>query len=153
MPERTFGGPYVQVAAICQTSLIDKQTDALSVIRIQDRIAVMGLTDEMQPQPLANYQLVLCLKSGEMRGKGTLRLTPLSPSGKVLPHAETTVLFEGDERGNALIAPLAVVAEEEGLYWLEITLDGQLLTRVPFRVMYQKVQLPPGMPFPPPSIG
>jgi len=123
------------------------------VIRIQDRIQVMGLTDEMQPQPLANYQLVLCLKSGEMRGKGTLRLTPVTPSGKSLPYAETTALFEGDERGNALIAPLAVVAEEEGLYWMEIALDGQLLTRIPFRVMYQKMQFTPGMPLPHGGIG
>ena len=147
MPERTFGGPYVQAATICQTAIIDNQGH-LSVIRMLDRIQVMGLTDAMKPQPLANNQLVLSLKSGEMRGKSILRITPISPSGKTLQHAESTVLFEGDERGAYVIAPLGVIAEEEGLYWLEITLDGQLMTRVPFRVMYQKMQLPPGMQFP-----
>lgn len=152
MSERTFGGPYVQVAAVCQTSIVDNQ-GLLSVIRLQDRITVMGVTDEMKPQPLVNFQLVLALKAGEMRGKSTLRITPISPSAKSLPHAETTVLFEGEERGSVLITPLAVVAEEEGLHWLEITLDGALLTRIPFRVMYQKVAIPPGMQFPPPNIG
>jgi hypothetical protein len=152
MPERTFGGPYVQVAAICQTSIVDNQ-GLLSLIRLQDRIQIMGMTDELKPQPLFNYQLVLCLKAGEMRGKSTLRLTPIAPSGKQLQYAETPVLFEGDERGAVIQAPLGIIAEEEGLYWLDVTLDGTLLTRVPFRVMYQKMLVPPGMPFPPPSIG
>jgi len=152
MPERTFGGPYVQVAGICQTSIIDNQ-GALSVIRFQDRIPVLGLTDEMKPHQLSNYQLVLVLKAGEMRGKAVIRITPITPVGKELPHAETTVLFEGDERGAALIAPLGVIAEEEGLYWLDVSINGTVLTRVPFRVMYQKAQLPPGMQIPPQNNG
>ncbi len=152
MPERTFGGPYVQVAAICQTSIVDNQ-GLLSIIRCQDRIQVVGLTDEMKPQPLQNFQFVLALRAGEMRGKSTLRITPIAPTGKRLAHIEAPMLFEGEERGNVIQAPLPVVAEEEGLYWLEITLDGVLLTRVPFRVLYQKVAMPPGLPFPPPNIG
>jgi hypothetical protein len=148
MSERTFGGPYVQVAAICQTSIVDN-TGALSVIRFQDRISVMGITEQMKPQPLQNYQLVVVLKAGEMRGKATLRITPTTPSGSTLPYAESPMLFEGEERGVALITPLGVVVEEEGLHWLELTVDGALLTRVPFRIMYQRIPIPPGMQIPP----
>src|SRR6202042_393250 len=46
MTEPSFGGPYVQVAAICATPLVEQQ-GFLSVIRIQDRIQLAGITDQM----------------------------------------------------------------------------------------------------------
>jgi hypothetical protein len=139
MAELTFGGPYVQVAAICTTQLIE-QTGQLSVIRIQDRVQLAGPTDQMQPTPLNSLAIVISLKSGEMRGKGELKVTPVTPAGKLLAPAAFQTLFEGDERGIILALPLAVVAEEEGLYWFEVTVDEVLLTRIPLRVMYQKLQ-------------
>lgn len=150
MTERSFGGPYVQVATICMTPLIEQQ-GFLSVIRMQDRIQLGGPGDQMQPQPLNALSLVIALKAGEMRGKNTIKITPHAPSGKVLPSAETPVLFEGDERGCAIITPLAVVAEEEGLYWFDVSLEGALLTRIPLRVMYQKIHGIQGTPFQAPN--
>jgi hypothetical protein len=151
MPGRTMSGPFVQVAAICTTPLVE-QAGFLSVIRIQDRIQLAGPTDQMQPQPLNSLWIVIVLKSGEVVGKYNLHITPISPSGRRIEGAAVSVLFEGQERGAVLTAPLAVVAEEEGLYWFEITLDGTLLTQIPLRVMYQKIpglQGMPGTPFPP----
>ena len=138
----------MQVAAICQTSITDNQ-NLLSVIRFQDRIQIFGLTDEMKPQALQHLQLVLVLKSGEMRGKANLSIDSTAPSGKSAHHADAQVLFEGDERGAAAALPLPVVVEEEGLHYLDIKLDGTLITRIPFRVLYQKIAMPLGMPFPP----
>jgi hypothetical protein len=152
MSEKTFGGPYVQVAAICMTPLIEQQ-GLLSVIRIQDRIQLAGLTENMQPQPLNSLTLVVALKSGEMTGKFALNIVPITPSGKRLPGPSMSILFEGQERGTVMMAPLMVVAEEEGLYWFEVTLEDMILTRIPLRVMYQKMQTIPGMPFPPPQNG
>lgn len=146
MPDKGFGGPYIQAAGICQTSIIDNM-GLLSVVRFLDRIPVIGMTPEMRPQPLANYQLVVALKSGEMRGKANLRVTPTTNTGRTLPPIEAAVLFEGEERGYVLAVPLNIVVEEEGLHWLELTLDGALLSRIPFRVMYQR--LPTGMQIPP----
>ena len=71
--------------------------------------------------------------------------------GNVLPSAEAPVLFEGDERGCVLATPLGVVAEEEGLYWFDVSLEGTLLTRIPLRVMYQKMPGMPGIPFQAPN--
>lgn len=151
MTEKTFGGPYIQVAAICATPLIEQQ-GYLSVIRIQDRIQLAGVSDQMQPQPLSSLWLVLALKAGELNGKYSLKITPLTPSSKRLGGIEFSVLFEGQERGTVLAAPLNVVAEEEGLYWFEVTLEDTMLTRIPLRVMYQKLQMP-GMLFPPQQSG
>jgi hypothetical protein len=131
--------------------LIDNQ-GMLSIIRIVDRFPLAGTTDQMQPQPLHNLWLVLVLKSGEMKGvKCMLKITPFTPSGKKLPSAEVGVLFEGDERGTLSMSPLAVIAEEEGLYWFEISVENSVLTRIPLRVMYQKIPMMPGMQ--PPQAG
>lgn len=49
------------------------------------------------------------------------------------------VLFEGDDdRGNALIAQMNFVANQEGLYWFDVHLNEELATRMPLRVAYQQ---------------
>ena len=130
MPEPSFGGPYVQIACVCQTAL-QEATGALSVIRITDRVGVIGTTPQMQPQPLQNLALVIVLKSGALRETHQLRIIPTTPSGESLPRVEMSALFEGEDRGVALIMPVSLVATEEGLYWFEIYLEEQLVTRDP----------------------
>jgi hypothetical protein len=117
-----------------------------SLIRVMDRLTVPGLTDEMQPYALDRLSLVVILKSGEMSGKYKLRIVPHTPSGKALPPAEMPVLFERDERGIVLATPLGLVATEEGLYWFDVMIEQDVLTRIPLRVMYQKMQPTPGIP-------
>jgi hypothetical protein len=148
MEEKSIGGPYVQIAAICSTALVEQGGGSLSLIRIQDRIQLAGPTDKMQPQPLMGHSLVVVLKSGDTLGKYNLSVVPVTPSGQQLNPITMSALFEGQERGVQLVTPLPLVATEEGLYWFEISLESQLLTRVPLRVMYQKVQFP-GMILPP----
>lgn len=145
--------PWVQIACICSTALLE-QTQFLSIIRVIDRLPLQGFTPQMQPQPLHNLALVVILKSGEMRIKCQLKITVETPSAKTEPLLETAALFEGDERGVQIVAPLAYFAREEGLYWFNVILEpGEVLTRIPFRVMYQKIQPMPGMPFQPPPPG
>jgi hypothetical protein len=141
--------PFVQVACICQAPL--QETNGLfSVIRIMDRLPLQGLTEEMQPQPLNMLSIVVILKSGEMSGKYMLRVIPQTPSGKSLPPMQTPALFERDERGVILSVPLGLVATEEGLYWFDVMIEQEVLTRIPLRVMYQKIQPIPGIPLQPP---
>jgi hypothetical protein len=116
-----------------------------------DRVPIQGLTDDMQPQPLMMLSLVVILKAGEMSGKYMLSVVPQTPSGKRLPALQMPALFERDERGVMLCTPLALVATEEGLYWFDVMIEQDVLTRIPLRVMYQKVQPNPGIPLPPPQ--
>jgi len=144
MPAQTLSGPYVQVAAICTTPLIEQQ-GLLSVIRIQDRVQLAGITEQMQPQPLNNLWLTIVLKSGEMIGNYSLYITVVSPSGNRTDGPNFNVLFEGQERGTVLGFPLPFIVQEQGLYWFEIKLEEVVLTKIPLRVMYQKIQMMPGM--------
>src|SRR5579859_3245904 len=131
MPQE-FSGPHVSVACVCQVAM-QEASGVLSIIRLTDRIQVLGVTPQMQPQPLQNLALVIVLRSGSLRESHSVKIVPLSPSMKELPSAESSVLFEGDDRGPAIITPVSLVATEEGLYWFDVYLEQQLLTRIPLR--------------------
>ncbi len=143
MPEST-GGPFVSVACICQSPLREANGQ-LSIIRVMDRIQVAGVTPQMQPQPLQGLFMVVILRSGVWRETHNVKVVGYSPSGAVISSNETSLLFEGEDRGPALIAPLALVVSEAGPYWFDVLVEEQLLTRIPLRVQYQRIQ---GLPFP-----
>ncbi|OFW09535.1 MAG: hypothetical protein A3G20_02965 [Acidobacteria bacterium RIFCSPLOWO2_12_FULL_59_11] len=134
--------PWVQLAALCHTALTEN-TGQLSIIRIVDRWMVVGLTPEMQS---TNIQLTMAiiLKSDQMRGQYRLRLRLRSPLGNVTEGPVLPALFEGDDRGVQAILPSGILATEPGLYWFEILVEDEVVTRVPLRILYQQIQLPPG---------
>ena len=110
-----------------------EQAGNLSVIRIQDRVQLAGITDAMQPQPLNSLWLVISLKAGEMNGTYTLTVIPVKPSGEeVQGFPSFNVLFEGNERGTVVAFPIPLVVTEEGLYWFQVRLQGVLLTELSF---------------------
>jgi hypothetical protein len=143
LPDIHAPRPWVQVAAICHTALIEN-TGQLSVIRIMDRIGVGGFTPQMQPQPL-QLTMALSIKSGDMHGQYNIRLRVTSPQGQETIGQEIMFLFEGGDRGVQSVIPIAMVATETGTYWFDILLEEEVLTRVPLTVMYQRMQLQPGM--------
>ncbi len=60
------------------------------------------------------------------------------PNGVSLPERSFDVMFEGEERGVNLILQLQMEGLE-GLYWFEISVNDCLLSRVPLRVIYQRI--------------
>lgn len=131
--------PYVQVAAFCHAA-IQEANGPLSIIRLIDRYMVGGTTPDMPPTRL-DLTLVVILKAGFMRGKSEVSIRPIMPSGKEQPTINATVLFEGEERGVQLIAQMGMLVQEEGLYWFDVSVNGDLATRIPLRVIYQRVQV------------
>ncbi len=137
---------YLHVATFCEKVL--READGVSsLIRLIDRFNVQGTTQEMQPVALS-FMVYISFRSGFLRGKQKISLRPKSPKGDDLPSMEIPVLFEGDEeRGPTLIFPINWVAQEEGLFWWDLHLNDELVTRMPLRVDYQQVRLAiPGEP-------
>ena len=146
-----MGGPYVSIAAFCQTALTES-TRQLSIIRILDQVTIQipklppgaklpaGVT---LPVPPAQITMVIVLKSGLYKGKATIKMQPRSPTGKDLPVAQFPTLLEGEERGIQVVMPMAIVFQEEGVYWFDVGLENppMLLTRVPLRVMHYEVPI------------
>lgn len=129
--------PWVQVATFCETAIIGNDS-SLSIIRILDRIGIAGMTAEMQPQPL-QLKMAIVLKSDEMRGQYQVRIRCTSPRGAITDGPEIPFLFEGEDRGVQVVLPAAVLATEAGLYWFDLMIEDEILTRVPMRVLYQRI--------------
>ena len=138
MPHDESMGPYVQIAAFCETVLREANGN-ISIIRIVDRHQIVGPTEEMQ-QTTVNRTLALILKSGNMQGANTMTIVPVDPNGNRLPEIKNPVLFEGMERGVGLVADVAFAVKEAGLFWFEVLIDGVQLTRIPLRILYQQGQ-------------
>lgn len=146
MQEPRAPRPYVQIATICHTALIEN-TGQMSVVRVTDRIGVAGVTPDMQPQPL-QLTFALLLRSGEMLGQFHVKIRVTSPQGQETMGQDITFLFEGGDRGVQVVLPMGMIASEPGTYWFDVMVEDDILTRIPLTVVYQRIQLPPGMVFP-----
>jgi hypothetical protein len=135
------GGPYVQVACICENVIEDK-TGALSLIRLIDVLTSIGAgpnpPEDMPPVQFTG-KLVLMIKSGRAMGRHTLRIVPELPSGETQGEMPVTVHFEGEEKGSNVVSDLRYVFTQEGLHWFNIYLENDKLTAIPFRVRYNRV--------------
>ena len=144
-------GPHVTLATFCDKVLIERD-GVLSVIRAVDRLMVLavgpGAPAEIPERHRVEPTLVVSLHSDEATGRHAVTIDGEQPDGSRLPSRAFDVTFEPGDRGINLVLPMSLEAVE-GLYWFDIRLDanddggGQLLSRVPLRIMYQRM---PGVP-------
>ena len=134
-------GPYLQVAAFCD-SVIEDKTGALSLIRIVDTLthteAGPEPPSEMPPVPW-RMKLVLMLKAGRARGRHEVKIVPELPSTERKEPIILTTHFEADERGHNHIVDIDFTFTMEGLYWFNVYFDDILLSKMPFRVKYMRL--------------
>ncbi len=134
-------GPYLVAALLCEKVLQEKN-EVVSLIRIVDRfmvtVSALGSPENMPTIPI-NLTAFVSLKSGGARGRYTIKWRAETPSGIKEPEQLFPVLFEGEDRGVNLILNLNMVVDQEGLYWFDVLLEDQLLTRIPLRIVYQRI--------------
>jgi len=137
----TKGGPYIQVAALCE-KVLQEGDGVLSLIRIVDTInqevQVKGAPSaeafKVVPPLVCPLTLILALKAGEAKGSHQVKIIPVLPTGETKAPFVRTLHFEGEEKGANLILNLVFEFPYEGLYWFEVYLNEDLLTRLPLRV-------------------
>lgn len=137
------GGPYLNAALLCERVLNEKD-GVLSVVRIIDRLTITVFASgtaapETLPPGIVNVQALVIFKAGLFKGSAPVRLVINSPSGQVIGESSADVFFEGDDRGVNLISQLQLQVHEEGLHWVDVHCLGQLFTRIPLRVIYQRM--------------
>ena len=134
-------GPYLVAAILCEKILQEKD-EIISLIRMVDRLAITvnatGSPETLPPIPI-NLNMLISLKSGKARGRNTVKLRTETPSGLKLPDQLLPVLFEGEDRGVNLIVNLNIVVDQEGVYWFDVLLEEKFLTRIPLRILYQRI--------------
>jgi len=141
-----IGGPFLSMAVFCEKVLQEKD-GVLSAIRIVDRFihTIVGVqAPDKMPSFKIEFSILVAFKSGDAKGKQELKVTPIAPSGKELPGISLPILFEGAERGTNVNIGYALETQEEGLYWFDVTLNGKSFTKMPLRIIYQRMQTTTG---------
>ena len=134
-------GPYLLAALLCEKILQEKD-EIISIIRVIDRITVTAqaaTSPATLPPTSVNLNSLISLKSGTAKGRYTVKWRIETPSGIKLPEQLLPVLFEGDDRGANLILALTMLVDQEGVYWFEVFLEDQFFTKIPLRVLYQRI--------------
>jgi hypothetical protein len=135
------GGPFIQTALICE-KVLREADGVLSIIRVIDRFTITAMganAPETIPESFVAGTLLLSLKSGFYRGSLPIKLVTTSPSGVTSGERHVSALLEGDDRGVNLIINLRLAVKEEGVFWIGVYGQDQLLTQIPLRIVYQRV--------------
>jgi len=136
-------GPHLGMATFCERVLQEKD-GVLTIVRVIDRIIVAVRGTELprdMPAGQISLTLAIILRSGDAKGRHSLRVRPELPSTEHLAH-EMPVLFEGEDRAVNAVIQMNLPITQEGLYWFDVFLDeDQCLTRVPLRIVYQPIQM------------
>ncbi len=142
-------GPHVSIAALCE-SILDEKNGRMSCIRFLDKLdvnyAVSGDASQLpSPIPIPPFKVngLIGFKSGSFKGKKSIRIKVIKPSGvemqikgdigEALP-----VVFEGGEHGVNIVLDLTLQVDEEGLYYFDVLVDQEMVTRIPLKVTFTK---------------
>lgn len=142
-------GPYLAAAVLCER-ILTEQDGVNSLVRIVDRVT-HTVTGPNPPPTLQPFEYTLwafiAFKSGSARGTKELTIRAQKPSGESLQPQTFPMNFEGeDDRGANLAVQMQLTLDMAGVWWFEISLDAEVVTRLPFRIIYmrQSVPMPPG---------
>ena len=135
-------GPYI--TALLSEKVLEEKDGIKTAVRIIDRVTHVRVGPDAPPTlPGFDYALALLIKltAGSTRGLYSVVVHLVAPSGESKEVLRQSVNFEGgDDRGGDIVAQLQMRIDMTGVYWFEILLDDQgrteLLTRLPFRVVY-----------------
>jgi hypothetical protein len=134
MPDPT--GPHLTAALICER-VLQEQDGVLSAIRIVDRVFI-SVDSEGNPRASQHpFTLILAWKSGDARGRYSVRVVMEKPSGEQVPVIQAPIHLEGEDRGVNLVVGVALEADQEGLYWFDVFFEEERVTRIPLRALYQ----------------
>jgi hypothetical protein len=139
------GGPHLQAALICER-VLQEQDGVVSAIRIIDRVFFILGGDGQPLSPRHPITFLISFKAGSARGRFTVEVRREKPSGEQGPGFEAPVFFEGEERGVNLVINAEFEPDQEGLYWFDVLFEGDRVTRIPLRAIYQPLPTarPPG---------
>lgn len=129
-------GPFVEAALFCER-VLEQADDNVSLINVSSKIkALEGSVGEDGPTRVIDTILFLSLRSGDVAGTQSLRVTPEGPPGK-LPPVELSVAFEGGLSGVQVQLAITLPVEEVGVYWFGVSCGDMELTRVPLAVAFE----------------
>ena len=135
-------GPFLKAALFCSDT-IEGKDGVLSLIRVIDRLTVAAGGEQVpthMPRVRQPVKLVLMFVSGRAKGTHDLAIKIERPDTEVRDFWAGTIFLEGEDRGANVVIETEIELDVEGLYWFDVYFGGDRVTRMPFRVIYQRAQ-------------
>jgi hypothetical protein len=122
-------GPYVATAVFC--TRIDRQADgSIDIIGVVESV---NLASPFSP-PLTNNSLmmtaVVSVRGGTLRGAFPLAIRGHYPDGTPGTTLSQLVEFTDAQPTATMALPIQIAIGDLGVYWFDVTLNQQLLTRI-----------------------
>jgi hypothetical protein len=134
--------PYLKYGVICEQVLAEKD-DVLSLIRIVDKFTIT-ITGKEPPDQLPEGIKVMTIAMCWAGGLGTheAAFNIQSPGGEIQPSRQSwSFNLDALNRSHGIIVRLPVQIKRAGVYWIEFVLNGEVKSRSPFQVVYQRQKL------------
>lgn len=144
--------PYLAAALMCERVLEEKD-QVLSIIRVVDIFYVQPFPKDFpkEAQAGAPFVAMLCFKKSFAETspiKHTVSLilhgpsgTPIKPAGQTEETLIASFVFEAEKTAANIVVNTLLSADkiEFGTYWYQVTVDGEQVTRIPFKVLERPV--------------
>src|SRR6266536_3431498 len=141
--------PYLTAALLCERILVEKD-NVKSIIRIVDKIThtVEGPDPPHVMEPFTHtLSMLVAFRRGETVESRQLGVVIVGPTGNRTDIVGSPVNFEGEPgSGIDVLGQFTMNIEQAGIYWFEISIDGQIITRIPLRVVYERIVKLPATP-------
>lgn len=143
MSESSSKHAWVTAVVPCR-DLIEAKDGSASLINTFDRMTV-NVPSVPIAEKVATQIIVFISVRGDKAGKHTCSIKFTAPDGSTSGRSsEIDFEIEGPQRGMNLVTRLQLPLHGEGLYWLDVLLDGESNIRFPLQVqiVYDQLQQP-----------
>lgn len=138
--------PYLSAAFLCERVLLEKD-EVLTAVRIVDTFYV-SVPKNLPPDAKPTIQLTVLLSFkkviGDQLEKHQATLHMYGPSGEMSePPPSLDFYFKADEvSGSNLILNLGLPVKEFGTHRIDVLVDGDHVTTIPFRLLERPEEKP-----------
>lgn len=143
-PSKSIGGPFLASAVFCD-SVVRGEDGAMTAVRMIDHITIAIPSDAPLDVPsedkriLAQIDGLIGFKKGDSGARHQLKLVMNSPSGKSQVITEQVADFKDETHGGYnLRMKTSIAVSAGGLFWLDVYLDGNLVTRMPLLITIKR---------------
>jgi hypothetical protein len=128
--------PWVQAAVLCNQVVEDK-TGSFSLIRIVDKYTLTRPPDwDGKTHLEIRLTTFIAFKSGDVKGKRTVRLYHSTPRGKKKKLFESEIEFLGGHYSTNIAIHITFGFKTEGTHWIDVYVQNWLATRMPVTVEF-----------------
>lgn len=138
-----FPEPYLKCGVLCER-VLDEKDGVLSFVRVVDRHIVTAEGTKVpveMPSGRADLTAVMMWCGG--LGNHEAKIQIIMPGDKKWESPTFPFFLDSFERGYNIVARLDLEIKQAGLYWVEFLLNGKVRSRMPWRVIYRRIEHPP----------